>query len=241
MTDATTTDPFSQRTNEDQVNYLAEMTAKFNKDGNLDVDGLARGKYEADKFIENLKKENDELRRKADQGMAVKDLLEAIKSTPQGNTEPNRDTQQAPNPPNTDDLARIVKDTISQTENERKEAQNKATVVLKLNEEWGSNSTTELAKKAQELGMTIKRLEEIGKESPQALFNILGIGTAVRAPGSTNVPTSRVSLPSTSTGDRTKKYYDELYRTNPKAKYDPKIAAQEHRDAIRLGPNFFDN
>ncbi len=242
MTD-TNNDPFAQTSNE-QVNYLEYVKTKFNKDGNVDIEGLARGKYESDKHIETLTRENAELRTKADQGMSVKDLLEELRKqqivpVPANNGEPTPVNPPA-NQSNPDDLAKLVKDTLNQTELERREAANKATVVSKLNEEFGANSGTELAKKASELGISVKRLEEIGKESPVALFNLLGLNGNRNVPGSAKPPTGRVQMPDTNTGDRTKRYYDELYRTNPKARHDAKITAQEHRDALRLGERFFD-
>lgn len=242
MTDTVSTDPFAQ-TNSQSVNYLEAMTAKFNKDGALDVEGLAKGKFESDQFIAQLQTELAETRRKAEQGLAVKDLLEAIKNDPTRNGEPplnqQANTSSASNNP--EDLQKVIRDTINQSANEQREAANKAAVVSKLNETWGANSTAELSKKASELGITVKRLEEIGKESPAALFTLLGVNSVARPNGTTNVPTSSVALPSTNTGDRTKKYYDELRRTNPKLYKDPKTQAQEHRDAIRLGSAFFDN
>lgn len=242
MTDTVSTDPFAQ-TNSQSVNYLEAMTTKFNKDGALDVEGLAKGKFESDQFIAQLQTELAETRRKAEQGLAVKDLLEAIKNNPSQTGEPplnqQVNTSSASNTP--EDLQKVIRETINQSANEQREAANKAAVVNKLNETWGASSGAELAKKANELGITVKRLEEIGKESPSALFTLLGVN-AVRAPnGTANVPTSTVSLPSTGTGERTKKYYDDLRRTNPKLYNNPKTQAQEHRDAIRLGPAFFDN
>ncbi len=242
MTD-TNTDPFSNH--EAEVNYLEYAKTKFKAaDGNVDVEGLARGKYESDNFIKQLQKELEETRAKASQGMSVKDLLEELRQqqiVPPARNEGNPPPVNPPASSSTEDLAKIVKDTLDQTERERREAANKQAVVNKLNEQFGANAGAELAKKANELGMSVKRLEEIGKESPQGLFTLLGIGVATQVPGSARPPTGRIQMPDTNTGERTKKYYDELYRTNPKAKYDSKIAAQEHRDAIKLGAKFFDN
>ena len=242
MTD-TTNDPFLNQ--QEQVNYLDYAKQKFAApDGNVDLEKLAQGKYESDKFISTLQQELAELRKKADQGMSVKDLLEELRkqqsAPPVNNGEPTPVNPPA-SPQNTDDLAKIVRDTLDSTERERREAANKATVVSKLNEEFGGNAGAELAKKANELGISVKRLEEIGKESPIALFNLLGLGSPRNIPGSTTVPTGRVQMPNTNTGDRTKKYYDELYRTNPAARHDSKITAQKHRDALRLGDRFLDN
>lgn len=235
MTDAII-DPF--KTNEEQVNYLDYAKTKFQSaDGNVDVEGLARGKYESDRFILQLQNELAEARAKADQGLAVKELLEQLKSNPPAGAEPTPPAQ-VPNP---DDLSKLVKDTINQTAREQKEAANKNAVVAKLNAEWGSNVGSELGKRAQALGVSVARLEEIGKESPEGLFAMLGLNNPQHAPGSATVPTSKVVLPNGTVGDRTKSYYDNLYRQNPKLRYDPKTTAAEHRDAIRLGVAFFDN
>lgn len=241
MTD-TNNDPFAE-TNGAVVNYLEVVTNKFKgADGNLDVGSLAKGKYESDQFIETLKRENEELRQKAAQGLSVKELLEEIKRTNTNGQEPPQTNQQGNNPPNNAaDIAQLVKDTISQNTNEQREAQNKAAVVNKLNETWGQNTGPELVKKANELGVSVKRLEEIGKESPQALFRMLGLDAVRQVPGSTTVPTSRVLPNNVVSGDRTKGYYDKLYRDNPKLRHDSKTTAQEHRDALKLGAAFFDN
>ena len=238
MTD-TNNDPFQTT---EQVNYLEVVANKFKgADGNLDVNGLAKGKYEADQFIEQLKRENEELRTKANQGLSVKELLEEIKRTNSGNQEPTRDNQQGNNPPtNPTDIAQLVKDTINQTTAEQREAQNKASVVAKLNEVWGTNVGAELVKKANELNVSVKRLEEIGKESPQALFSMLGLNAQRVVPGSATVPTSRVATQNVVSGERTKSYYDKLYRDNPSLRHDARTTAQEHRDAIKLGEAFFD-
>lgn len=243
MTDANNSDPFAT-TNGEQINYVEVVKQKFNRDGELDLEGLARGKYEADNFIEQLKRENEELRRKADQGLAVKDLLDEIKrgqSTSSDSVEPTHQNNPQVNPTQPDDLEKLVRETLTKTELERREAENKKSVVAKLNEVWGKDAATELGKAASTLGVSVKRLEEIGKESPQALFSLLRIDAPRQVPGTATVPTSRVNLPSTGTGERTKSYYDNLYRQNPKLKHDPKTVAQEHRDALRLGPAFFDN
>lgn len=238
MTDAII-DPF--KTNEEQVNYLEVVTNKFkNADGTLNVEGLARGKYEADSFIEQLKKELETERQKAKEGLSYAQLLEEIKRTNAGGEPPSAPAN-VTNPPTADELSKLVKDTLHQTTIEQKELANKATVIEKLNAEWGTNVASELAKKSRELGISVARLEEIGKESPAALFATLGLNAPKVVPGSATVPTSRVSFPNNSNGERTKSYYDDLYRKNPAAKYDSKIAAQEHRDAIRLGAAFFDN
>lgn len=54
MTDTNEFDPF--KTNE-QVNYLEEAKKKFSNNGELDLEGLARGKYESDKHIARLEAE----------------------------------------------------------------------------------------------------------------------------------------------------------------------------------------
>lgn len=247
MTDANlSTDLFSQ-TNETEVNYLEEAKKKFNVNGELDVNGLARGKVEADKFIEQLKRELEIERQRASQGKSIEELLTALKTNTQQsnlNEEPTREQNTStPISPSQEDLQKLIETTLENQRRASNEETNKATVSAKLVEVWGASASVELNKKARELGLSIKQLEQMGKESPKALFTLLGVADTPTVPGSaSSVPrssTSAFNSNGTTNGERGKSYYDKLYRENPKLRFDAKTTAQEHRDAIKLGEKFF--
>ena len=239
MTDANITDPFADHN--DEVDPIEYVKSKFHTaEGEVDWNSVAKGKLESDKHISNLEKELAELRKKAEQGMAVKDLLEAIKSNRLDGTEPPVQPKDKEDPPaQQPDIEEVVRNALNKTEQERREAVNKDIVVSKLYEVWGDKVAIELKKTASGLGVSVKELEEMGKKSPQALFKLLGVDAPVRAPSGTQVPTSTVNLGSTHRGVRNQTYYNELRKSNPKLYNDPKTQAQELRDAMELGEAFF--
>ena len=239
MTDTNTADPFAQ-TNAEQINHLETLVGEGKKFA--DVNALAKGKYEADTFIEQLKRENDELRRKAEKGMAIEDLYNAIKTNPpasdgQPPLKP-QDVDKTASPPVVDED--LIKTTLSKIEAERKAAENKTTVVAKLSEVWGNGVSENLRKASNELGISITDLEEMGKRSPQALFKLLGVENANRAPSGTTAPTSTVNLPSTNNGVRTWQYYQRMKAQDRKLYDSPKVQVQMLKDAQTLKEKFFD-
>ncbi|RUP39341.1 MAG: hypothetical protein EKK63_10095 [Acinetobacter sp.] len=237
MTD-TNTDPFQT---EGQVNPLDYAKTKFSKaDGELDVEALARGKYESDTFIEQLKQENAQWRQKAEQGIALKDLMEAIKSERPNMNEPNVDKSNVEdNAKDTPDINEVVQTALAKAEAERKEAANKSIVVSKLNEVWGSNVGVELKNASNTLGIPVADLEQMGKRSPQALFKLLGVDAPRTPPSGTHVPTSTVNIGGGAV-KRTASWYRQQYKANPALRQDSKFAVQEMNDAIAAGEAFFD-
>jgi hypothetical protein len=239
MTDTNEFDPF--KTNE-QVNYLEEAKKKFSNNGELDLEGLARGKYESDKHIARLEAEAAELRKQASQGMAVKDLLEAIRSEkndPPQNTNENREDTSQTAPNQQVDIAKLVQEEIDRVNRVRAEEANKSSVNAKLREVWGENASVELQKVASSLGVSLLTLQDLAKSSPQAFFRMTGIDQKPQAPSGSTVPTSTVNLPGGNSKVRDKKYYDNLKSTNRKLYESKEVQAQEMRDALALGAAFF--
>jgi hypothetical protein len=239
MTD-TNIDPF--QTNE-QVNPLDYAKTKFSKaDGELDVEALARGKYEADTFIEQLKQETATWRAKAEQGIALKDLMDAIKSEkPNGGEPPLAASNVEEHAKDKDErpIDEIVQTALTKAENERKEAANKNVVVNKLNEVWGNNVGSELRNASNSLGIPVAELEAMGRKSPQALFRLLGVDAPRTAPSGTHVPTSTVNIGG-GANKRSASWYRNQYKANPALRNDSKFAVQEMNDAIAQGEAFFD-
>lgn len=238
MTDTTNIDPFAQTQSETE-NYLEVLVGEGKKFKT--VDDLARGKYEADKHISNLEKELNELRTKAEQGLSLKDFYEKIRgeTSNNGNSgQPNVDQNKEPTA-SPEDIEKIVRDALEKSETERAVKTNAEQVRAKLAEVWGENASKELSRISNEIGVPIEELRNIGVRSPKALYKMLGIDGSAGAPSGTVAPTGRVVTPNDASGVRNQSYYNKLYRENPKLRHDSKIAAQEMRDAVKLGPAFF--
>lgn len=238
MTDTTNIDPFAQTNNEPE-NYLEVLVGEGKKFKT--VDDLARGKYESDKHISNLEKELNELRTKAEQGLSLKDFYEKIRgetSNNGNNGQPNVDQNKEPTA-SPEDIEKIVRDALEKSENERAVKSNSEQVRTKLLEVWGENASKELSRISNEIGVPVEELRNIGVRSPKALYKMLGIDGNITAPSGTVAPTGRVVTPNDASGVRNQSYYNKLYRENPKLRHDSKLAAQEMRDAVKLGAAFF--
>ncbi len=238
MTDANSNDPFKTM---NEVNYVEEVKKKFaTETGELDIEKLARGKYEADEFIKRVTAENEQLRLKAEQGMALEDFYKKVKGEPTvgDNGHPIVDPKEL-SPASPEDIEKIIRETLSKTDNERRAQANRDAVISKLNEVWGDNATKELNNAARALGMSVEDLRDVGLRSPDALFRMIGLSTP-SAPSGTVAPTGGFNIRSESGGARNQKFYSELRRTNPKLYNDPKTQAQEMRDALKLGTAFFE-
>jgi hypothetical protein len=241
LTDANlNNDPFKTV---DEVNYVEEVKKKFaNESGELDIAKLARGKYEADKFIERVTAENEELRKKAEQGMALEDFYKKVKGDPAPLGD-NGHTVVDPkelSPASPEDIEKIIRDTLSKAENERRVKSNLEVITSKLTEHWGDNAAKELNSIARQLGVSVDDLRDIGLRSPDALFRMIGLNNSPGTPSGTVAPTGGFNIRSDAGGARNQKFYKELRRTNPSLYNDPKTQAQEMRDAIKLGAAFFE-
>lgn len=238
MTDANLNDPFKTV---NEVNYVEEVKKKFaNENGELDIEKLARGKYEADEFIKRVTAENEELRKKAEQGMALEDFYKKVKGEPTvGDNGPTVVDPKELSPASPEDIEKIIRDTLSKAENERRVKSNLEVINSKLAEVWGDSATKELNNAARQLGVSVEDLRDIGLRSPDALFRMIGLNTP-SAPSGTVAPTGGFNIRSDAGGARNQKFYKELRRTNPTLYNDPKTQAQEMRDAIKLGAAFFE-
>jgi len=241
MTDTAITDPFADHNEE--VNPLDYAKSKFKKADadEIDVEKLARGKYESDRHISTLEAELADLRKKAELGMGLKEFYEAIRQPNQGNP-PNNQNEGTPNgesasPPV--DITKTVQEELNRITLAQREEANKKQVVDKLAEVYGANASAEISKAASALGLPVSKLNDLAKESPAAFFRLTGLDNPVSKPSGGVVPTGTVNLPSHNSGVRNQQYYQKLRKENPKLYNDPKTQAQELRDALELKERFF--
>lgn len=233
MTDAV--DPFKTEGDKDFLTDLVGEGKKFK-----DVQALAKGKQEADTTIELMKAELATLREQANNGKSVAELLEAFRAQdPETNRGQPPITPPAPNSFKEEDVRKIALDALKQTEAERTTAQNRAIVLDKMQEVWGTDASKKLSEVASFVGMSLDQLNGIAIQSPNAFFQLTGLN-ANRTPSSgTTVPTSTVQFAGSSTNKRDAAYYRELRRTNPTLYKEQRTKVQMQRDAIAQGQSFF--
>lgn len=230
-------------------NYVEELVGDGKKFKT--VEDLARGKYEADLYVETLKKRQDEINRDylrlREENMAkqkLEDLIDQF-SKLQSNNQNNDNTYVKPEIKNELDLKQVeslLESRLDAREAARKQQENFALVKEKLKERFGSNYSTVVKEQISDLGITESEFNDMAVKHPKLLFKTLGLDKAPNVDSFQAPPRSnqRSNSFAPTTEKRTWSYYQKMKETNPNLYLDPKIAVQMHNDAIALGESFQD-
>lgn len=235
--------------------YLSELVGEGKKFKT--VQDLARGKAESDAFIEHLKDEQKRLREERNSLSSLQDLVEKMRSgavnaeRPNGNenTDSGNDFytggQADPNenrtPANTagmteEQIQALIEDRISRDKEENNLQQVRATLKQKLGENYGPK----LQEKAQELGMSLKELDNYARRNPKAFYRLVELD---KQPDSSRVspPQSQVNSEAFSVrGEPFSKYsdFEKLRQENPNLYWSPKVQNQIFKLTKEKGEDF---
>jgi hypothetical protein len=213
---------------------------------------LARGKLEADKFIEQLKEELKmtreqmvTLEEKASKRETVTDLVEAVK---------NANTRQHEGESQTNQISEDkLQEMVASIMDGRHEKQTRLANYQQANQSVLDKFEGDIeaaraytAERARQLGMNAEQLKALGEESPSAFKQLMESSQGTGSQGVTGLPESRTSGPSHDyrkevvDGHHTKAYYDKLKVELGPAKYwnDTKIQGNYMKDAQALGDRF---
>ena len=165
-----------------------------------DLAALAKGKLEADEFVEQLKKENYEMRNavkeaeeKLSRSSTTAEILEAVRGMAQGPNEPPTPGGEGDpgNQPGIteDDIADLIKRTLSKTEQEKTREANFNSVKSAFMDSFKDPDKARLAYKAAAvaLEMTEEQLDAYSKQSPHLVLRAAGLEPAFK---STQTPPS---------------------------------------------------
>lgn len=209
---------------EDGKDYVSELVGDDKKFKS--VSDLARGKLEADNYINTLTSRLDELRKELDSRTSLDQFLTEMK----GLKAPVQNEQVQPSTPaqvpagSLDDsvleekLAALLERRRAQ---ERSES-NLDQVQRVLSETYGDQASSVINKKAKDLGMSVKDLQALATNSPQAFYQLVGVQE--RNPVQSLAPRSTLNSLSTpnNLGVKNKAYFDKMKKENPRAYHDPK-------------------
>ncbi len=212
-----------------------------------DPEVLAKGKLEADGYIQSLEEQiaqmREDLKKQEYQSQILEQLQnKATDTTAVNNGEPNNnngsvDTQDTTGAVNEETLKSLVEQTLTQREKDNSVKQNLTQVDQELMNTFGTEAAATVQKKAEELGMSMDRLRDIASESPTAFFTLIGTPKQLSNPmvqGS--VRTEGVNMQVSS--ERNWAYYQKLRRENRNEYYSPKVQQQLLQDKMRLGDKF---
>lgn len=229
-----------QTTNAEQTSVEATQTdntfiSELVGDGKKfkDIDALAKGKLEADKFIEHLQQEMSELRSELSSKATTEEILKSLKKEDNTNS-PNADENQH-GIARPEDIANIVREQINQAKSEDIAKANVNEAHNALIEKLGSHekAVAFLKEKADGLGLPVSRLQQIAAESPKALYGVLGMDSVTQQTHEkstsvkSNVNSEAVPTNPGQLTPGTKAYFDAI-RKEDKRKY----FTSEIQDAI---------
>ena len=207
------------------------------------VNDLAKGKAEADRYVEMIIKQKDELandylKLKADYDARAK-LEELLDQRTPAKEE---HTPSSPSPKEVD-FDSLIEKKISERERQRQREENINKTKQMLKEQLGSNYSRKLQEKLNELDLSEDEAFAMASRSPKALIRTLGLDSQ---PSLNNMfqtpPTSQVRASEfrPKTEQRTWSWYQDLKAKDPRAWLDPKIQTQMYHDAQALGSAFGD-
>jgi hypothetical protein len=233
----------------DDIDPFAELVGEGKKFQTAEE--LARGKLEADKFIEQLKEElkitrsqMTELEEKASKRDTVSDLVKAVQTANR-----NEGDSDSNHPISEDKLQEMVNSILDgrhekQTRLANYQQANQA-VLDKFNGDVEA-ARAYTAERARQLGINTEKLKALGEESPSAFKQLMEVSQRTGSQSTTSLKSDKTDGPSHSyrqevvDGHRTKAYYDKLKVELGPAKYwnDTKIQGQYVKDAMALGDRF---
>ena len=215
------------------------------------VEELAKGKLEADRFIEQLQNENKlarqqltELESQKIKAASVNDLVDAVKNA-------NKQATEEGNQPISEDrLSKMVREIMdgeyeAQTRAENRARANKAVLDKVQGDVEAARSY--IAEKAKELNMNVEQLTSLSESSPSAFLKLIDSKPNTGTPSASGIPNAvntgaleGHAKQEVIDGHHTKAYYDRLKKDLGPAKYwnDTKIQGQYMRDAAALGDRF---
>lgn len=230
------------KADESNQSYV-ERLVKEKGDQWSDPEVIAKGKYEADNYIQELKAKNEELAAQAEKAAKLEELIAKIEAkateptsvTPQSE-DSGADGSNTKTPVSEDELQSLVEKALTKREAESTVKQNLDQVNSQLEQLYGTEAEATVQKKAQELGMSKQRLQEIAAESPTAFFNLMGDKPKDFKPmTSGSVRTESVSMQTPS--KRNNAYWQEMRKTNPR-EFNRRIDEMV-QDRVRLGEAFY--
>jgi hypothetical protein len=210
------------------------------------IEDLAKGKLEADSFIEQLQGENKltreqliELEGKTNKQATIAELIDVVKGS-------NKQETEEGNQPISDDiLSKKIEEilgnkTVEQTRETNYKQANQA-VLDKVNGDVEA-AKSYVAERAKQLGTSVEKLKALGEESPVAFRELMKLDPSTGSPGVTSLAgvTPPQNTPLVIEGHKTKAYYDQLKKEIGPQKYwsDTKIQAQYLKDATALEDRF---
>lgn len=241
-----TDDLFSGTDQEDQKDYLSELVGEGKKF--KDPQALARGKAESDAYIEQLKRENAEMRGELNTRLTLEELMTKInekKDAPLSNSEPTSRSEQSANTKPTftpEEIDKLLDQKLQQKEAAQTAKSNLNFVKQKLSQHYGQDFPEKLKNKLAEIGIGQDFANDVAAKNPQAFLHMLGLAGAGNQGPNPTPPRGTVNTASFQPANTSaKKYADfqKMRRDDPKTYWLPATQNEMFRLAKEQGDAFY--
>lgn len=236
MADIFNTDPNPGDTIELGLNDLVGEGRKYSN-----PDELAKAYANSESFIEQLKRENAELR-------AAKDIQDANnqnqKPPVSGEQEPPKNDDNPPPAPNSstpsaDDFRSQIREEVLNLNAEERATRNLDTAARRLADLVGgeAKATEAIRKRAQELNVSVEWLRDTAARSPDAFYSAMGI----TAPsGSRTTPGYTPGVRQDNSGNvKNFEFYDRIRKEDPKTYFSAATQREMLAQAKAQGADFY--
>jgi len=183
---------------------------------------LAKGKKEADSFIEQLKLENAQMREDLSKRPTLDDVQDIMKlqNESQNNTQSSELNEEA--------LNTIVDSRLKSIQTQTLEHSNVSQASDKMVELYGEKASEQVAKKAGELGVSVQYLQDQAAKSPSMFYSIMGVNDTApnNVAGNQSAQgnnTEQFNQVTHGTQEGTWNHYEKLRKEDPKKYFSPKV------------------
>jgi hypothetical protein len=247
--DQTNESPATTEESEEVTSYL-ERLVKDRGDNWKDPEVLAKGKIEADRFIEDLKRQNEELRKDLQREDKLDNLIELIKSTKAtddhggSKTDDHSDEDRAHNSGSEfseEKIAALIKQHIAERETETTREKNVREVQEYLDRKYDDGGRKLISSLSSEIGMSKEELKGLAASNPKAFLRLVGDSNSAAKQTTGNIVGSSSNTEAViGRGDvRDWNYYQNLRRTKKTLYHSPQTQKQMLRDREALGEDRF--
>lgn len=235
--------------NEEVIQIPDDDPLKPFKEKYHDEKGIAKAIVEKENFINQLKKETAGLRSELASRSKVEETVDRLLSmkTNDGVTTTPAQTGGEPTKTNASETKQgltieEVEALLAKKQADALAAQNLSLTKQKLEETYGSDWQKVVAKKGKEIGESAEFFDALARKNPNALFALLGAPEKKPAEPSlfeSTVNTTSQVLNTNGSSERNYTYYEKIKKQNAQEYWSPRVQNQMHKDALRLGPAFF--
>jgi len=198
---------------------------------------LAKGKKEADAFIEQLKSENAQMREEMGKRPTMDDIQDIMKL---------QNDNQANNPELTAEaLNTIVDSRVKTIKTEELEHLNVSQASDRMVELYGSKASEQVSNKAKAMGVSVQYLQGLAGKSPDMFYSIMGVD---KESSNTSVAGNQTAQGSNTEQFNTETYgtkvgtwdsYEKLRKEDPRKYFSPQVQNEIFKMRKELGENFY--